>query len=98
MDHEYFMKEAIKEAVKASKKNEVPIGAIIVKNGKIIARAHNIIKSKKRELEIKRQQARKELYLALSIITDKLDDINHQMAKLNQVDESMELVNKILNY
>ena len=47
MDHEYFMKEAIKEAVKAAKTDEVPIGAIIVKNGKIIVRAHNIIKSKK---------------------------------------------------
>ena len=38
---EYFMKEALKEAEKAYKKLEVPVGAIIVKDGKIIARAHN---------------------------------------------------------
>ena len=36
-----FMKEAIKEAKKAYGKLEVPIGAVIVKNGKIIARGHN---------------------------------------------------------
>ena len=35
------MKEAYKEAIKARDKDEVPVGAIIVKNGKIIARAHN---------------------------------------------------------
>ena len=39
--HEYYMKQALKEAEKAYKKLEVPVGAIIVKNGKIIARAHN---------------------------------------------------------
>ena len=38
---EYYMKQAIKEAEKACKKLEVPVGAIIVKEGKIIARAHN---------------------------------------------------------
>ena len=38
---EYFMKQAIKEAEKAYKKLEVPVGAVIVKEGKIIARAHN---------------------------------------------------------
>ena len=36
-----FMIEALKEAKKAYKKNEVPIGAVIVKNDKIIARAYN---------------------------------------------------------
>ena len=36
-----FMKEAIKEARKAYGKLEVPIGAVRVKNGKIIARGHN---------------------------------------------------------
>lgn len=35
------MAEALKEARKAFDQNEVPIGAIIVENGKIIARAHN---------------------------------------------------------
>lgn len=36
-----FMKEAIKEAKKAYKQLEVPVGAVIVKDGEIIARAHN---------------------------------------------------------
>lgn len=35
------MKEALKEAKKAYDNGEIPIGAIIVKDGKIIARAHN---------------------------------------------------------
>ena len=39
---EYFMQEAIKEAKKAFAANEVPIGAVIVCKGKIIARAHNL--------------------------------------------------------
>ena len=38
---EYFMQQALKEAEKAYKKLEVPVGAIIVKDGKVIARAHN---------------------------------------------------------
>ena len=38
---EKFMKEALKEAKKAYKKLEIPVGAVIVKDGKIIARAHN---------------------------------------------------------
>ncbi|MCQ6277500.1 nucleoside deaminase [Bacillus sp. V3B] len=37
-----FMKEAIKEAKKAEELKEVPIGAVIVLNGEIIARAHNL--------------------------------------------------------
>ncbi|MDA3954420.1 MAG: nucleoside deaminase [Bacteroidales bacterium] len=39
---EYFMKEALKEALKAYEKNEVPVGAVIVNNNQIIARAHNL--------------------------------------------------------
>jgi tRNA(adenine34) deaminase len=39
---EQFMSEAIFEANKAEKMDEVPIGAIIVLNGEIIARAHNL--------------------------------------------------------
>lgn len=38
---EYFMRLALKEAEMALSENEVPIGAVIVANGKVIARAHN---------------------------------------------------------
>ena len=44
---EYFMKEALLEARKAYKKLEIPVGAIIVKDGEIIARAHNVKEEKK---------------------------------------------------
>ncbi len=40
-EKEKFMKEALKEAQKAVQKLEVPVGCVIVKDGKIIARAHN---------------------------------------------------------
>lgn len=43
---EKFMKEALKEAKKAYDKLEVPVGAVIVKNGKVIARAHNLKETK----------------------------------------------------
>ena len=39
--NEKYMAIAIKQAEKAYKKNEVPIGAVIVKNNKIIAKAYN---------------------------------------------------------
>ena len=39
---EYFMKQALKEAEKAYKKLEVPVGAVIVKDGTIIARGYNL--------------------------------------------------------
>ena len=39
---EYFMKEALKEAKKALEKDEVPIGAVIVCENRIIARGHNL--------------------------------------------------------
>ncbi len=44
---EKFMKEALKEAQKAYDKLEVPVGAVIVKDGKVIARAHNVKEEKK---------------------------------------------------
>lgn len=37
-----FMKEALKEAKLAFELDEVPIGAVIVHNGKVIARGHNL--------------------------------------------------------
>ena len=42
---EKFMKVALKEAKKAYDKEEIPVGAVIVKDGKIIARAHNLKES-----------------------------------------------------
>jgi len=41
-DDIYFMKRALQEAQLAFDKNEVPIGAVIVMNDQIIARAHNL--------------------------------------------------------
>ena len=38
-----FMKLAIKQALIAKEKDEVPIGAVIVLNGKVIAKAHNLM-------------------------------------------------------
>ncbi|MDP2722889.1 MAG: nucleoside deaminase [Bacteroidales bacterium] len=39
---EHFMKEALKEAEKARLQNEVPVGAVIVHNNRIISRGHNL--------------------------------------------------------
>ena len=44
-DDTYFMKRALQEAEIALNKNEVPIGAVIVMNNQIIARAHNLIET-----------------------------------------------------
>src|SRR5437764_13126995 len=38
---EYFMREALRMAQKAYDANEVPVGAVVVRKGKIIARAYN---------------------------------------------------------
>ena len=42
MTDEYFMMQAIKEAKKAYEDGEIPIGAVVVLNEKIIARGHNM--------------------------------------------------------
>ena len=39
--HELFMGEALKEAKKAYEEDEIPVGAVIVRNNKIIARGYN---------------------------------------------------------
>ena len=44
---EKYMLEAIKEAKKAYKLNEVPVGCVIVKNNKILAKSHNMVEKKK---------------------------------------------------
>lgn len=41
-DDSYYMKKALQEAEMAFEKGEVPIGAVIVINDRIIARAHNL--------------------------------------------------------
>ncbi len=41
-DDNYFMKKALQEAQVAYEKGEVPVGAVIVLKGQIIARAHNL--------------------------------------------------------
>ena len=45
-----YLKEALKEAQKAYKKLEVPVGAVIVKEDKIMARAHNLRETKNNAL------------------------------------------------
>jgi tRNA(adenine34) deaminase len=42
-EHERFMRLAIKEALEAEKKDEVPIGCVIVAQGQVIARGHNLV-------------------------------------------------------
>lgn len=42
MDDSYYMQKALEEARLAAQADEVPIGAVIVCNGQIIARAHNL--------------------------------------------------------
>lgn len=50
MDDAKFMKEALKQARKAYKQEEVPIGCVIVQDNKIIARAYNKRNGKKNPL------------------------------------------------
>ena len=38
---DYFMREALRQALKGSKADEVPVGAIVVRAGKIVGRAYN---------------------------------------------------------
>jgi tRNA(adenine34) deaminase len=45
MTHTEFMKAALAEAEKAYRKNEVPVGCVAVRDGKIIARGHNLRES-----------------------------------------------------
>jgi tRNA(adenine34) deaminase len=42
MDYEIFMREALLEAKKAEEIGEVPIGAVVVRNGEVIGRGHNL--------------------------------------------------------
>lgn len=51
MIHERFMKLALKQAQVSYKADEVPIGAVVVKNGEVIARAHNTRNASKNAVE-----------------------------------------------
>ena len=42
MDDIYYMKQALAEAEKAARRDEVPVGAVVVCRDRIIARAHNL--------------------------------------------------------
>jgi tRNA(adenine34) deaminase len=50
MDSNFFMDIAIKEAIKSFNKGEVPIGAIIVINNKIISKGHNLVETTRSQL------------------------------------------------
>lgn len=42
MNDEYFMRQALAEAKEAFDAGEIPVGAVVVWNGRVIARAHNL--------------------------------------------------------
>ncbi|WP_232698965.1 tRNA adenosine(34) deaminase TadA [Brevibacillus daliensis] len=45
--HDYYMQQAIEEAKKAEQLGEVPIGAVVVRNGEIVGRGHNLRETQK---------------------------------------------------
>lgn len=45
--HRYFMKMALDEAQKAFNALEVPVGAVLVKDRKVLSRAHNLVESRR---------------------------------------------------
>ncbi len=47
IDHEFFMNQALREAELAFDKDEVPIGAVVVLDNKVIGRGHNLTQSLK---------------------------------------------------
>ena len=51
MNDVYYMNLALKEAKKAYRKGEIPVGAIIVENNVVIAKGHNLRDSKKNVLK-----------------------------------------------
>ncbi len=64
-EQEKYMKEALKQAKKAYEKGEIPVGAVIVKEHKIIARAYN-------EKEYKRDTTKHAEILAIQKASKKL--------------------------
>ncbi|MCH5156615.1 MAG: nucleoside deaminase [Clostridiales bacterium] len=51
MNHEYYMGLALKQAQVSRRNDEVPIGAVVVKDGAVIARAHNTRNASKNAVE-----------------------------------------------
>ena len=51
MTQEHYMRLALKQARVSQKNDEVPIGAVVVKNGEVIARAHNTRNASKNAVE-----------------------------------------------
>lgn len=47
---EKFFKIALNEASKALKKNEIPVGAVVVKDGKVLSKGHNLRQKKNNPL------------------------------------------------
>jgi len=47
MTDEYFMRQAFDEAIKSSRRGEVPVGAVVIRENQILSRAHNRPISKK---------------------------------------------------
>jgi tRNA(adenine34) deaminase len=45
VDDDRFMQEAVKQAERAAEAGEVPVGAVIVHGGRVIARAHNQVET-----------------------------------------------------
>ncbi len=66
-EKEKFMKEALKEAKRAYEKEEIPVGAVIVKDNKIIARAYN-------QKEEKRDTTKHAEIIAIQKASKKIDD------------------------
>lgn len=64
--HEWYMVQALKEAEKARKKGESPVGAVVVKDGIIIARGHN-------EKELKKDSTLHAEMTAIKRASKKLD-------------------------
>ena len=65
-EKEKFMMEALKQARKAYNLEEVPVGAVIVKDGKIIARAYN-------QKEIKKDTTKHAEIIAIQKASKKLN-------------------------
>jgi len=76
-EKEFFMREALKEAQKAYDQAEVPIGAVVVLNGEIIGRGHNL-REKEQCQEIRKVLVKSDVSFiedqSVEAILEKLED------------------------